>query len=173
MEVATLRYQSTPRPEHAQRAIWAGQVARRPVGPSTDWGRASNPGSPARDDPELDRLLEEARGKGSEPPGEYYYDMFGRRRLVPAAGAGEEQEEGEEGEGGGDWGGDAEAAGAVARARGAGDRGAGGGAGAWGVSAVAGAAGGAGGAAHQHQAIGMHDESEPVQQKGSFRARKA
>ena len=36
------------------------------------------------DDPELDRLLEEARGVGREVAGEYYYDMFGRRRLVPA-----------------------------------------------------------------------------------------
>ncbi|MFS8067781.1 MAG: hypothetical protein ACMG6S_15565, partial [Byssovorax sp.] len=30
--------------------------------------------------------LEEARGDGGEAPGEYYYDVFGRRRLVPAGG---------------------------------------------------------------------------------------
>jgi hypothetical protein len=34
------------------------------------------------DNPELDRLLEKARQEGSEPPGEYYYDMFGRRRRI-------------------------------------------------------------------------------------------
>jgi hypothetical protein len=34
------------------------------------------------DDPELDRLLEKARREGSEPPGEYYYDLFGRRRRL-------------------------------------------------------------------------------------------
>lgn len=34
------------------------------------------------DNPELDRLLEKARQEGSEPPGEYYYDMFGRRRRL-------------------------------------------------------------------------------------------
>ncbi len=46
------------------------------------------------DDPELDRLLEEARGKESEPPSEYYYDMFGRRRRVPAVDPNEKSEKG-------------------------------------------------------------------------------
>src|SRR5689334_4313472 len=36
------------------------------------------------DNPELDRLLEKARQEEAEPLGEYYYDMFGRRRLVAA-----------------------------------------------------------------------------------------
>jgi hypothetical protein len=35
------------------------------------------------DDPELDRLLAEARRDGSEPLGELYYDMFGRLRRAP------------------------------------------------------------------------------------------
>jgi hypothetical protein len=48
------------------------------------------------DDPELDRLLDEARGKESEPPGEYYYDMFGRRRRVPAVDPHEKSEKGPE-----------------------------------------------------------------------------
>lgn len=34
------------------------------------------------DDPELDRLLDEARREGAEPLGEVYYDMFGRLRRT-------------------------------------------------------------------------------------------
>ena len=41
METATHSEQSVPRPEHAERAIWAGRVARRPAGPSTNRGRAT------------------------------------------------------------------------------------------------------------------------------------
>jgi hypothetical protein len=44
----------------------------------------------------MDRLLDEARGKESEPPGEHYYDMFGRRRRVPAVDPHEKSEKGPE-----------------------------------------------------------------------------
>ena len=64
--------QNAPRPEHAKRAIWAGQAARSCEAASTDWGWASNSGSAAGEDLELDRLLEEARGVGRDVAGEYY-----------------------------------------------------------------------------------------------------
>jgi hypothetical protein len=41
METAHLTFQSTPRPEHAQRAIWAGRAARSREAASTDRGWAS------------------------------------------------------------------------------------------------------------------------------------
>ncbi len=41
MEIASLRYQSTPRPEHAPRAIWAGRAARSCEAASTARGWAS------------------------------------------------------------------------------------------------------------------------------------
>lgn len=53
------------------------------------------------DDPELDRMLDEARSKGSEPPGEFYYDVFGRRRRVRPAGAATAAEKSEKGAPGG------------------------------------------------------------------------
>lgn len=44
------------------------------------------------DDPELDRLLEKARSEGSEPPGRFYYDIFGRRRRLALVDAGIDQD---------------------------------------------------------------------------------
>ncbi|MEO5728778.1 MAG: hypothetical protein ABI134_10885 [Byssovorax sp.] len=41
MEEAIWSEQSAPRPEHAKRAIWAGQAARSCEAASTDWGWAS------------------------------------------------------------------------------------------------------------------------------------
>ncbi len=46
-EEASSGEQSGPRPEHAPHAIWAGQAARSCEAASTDWGRASNSGSPS------------------------------------------------------------------------------------------------------------------------------
>ena len=81
---AMLRLQSAPYSGSLRGLGRAWQSVRSCEAASTDWGWASNAGSATGDDPELDRLLEEARGAGREVAGEYYYDMFGRRRLVPA-----------------------------------------------------------------------------------------